>query len=920
MHFSLDDALLDTAAGRFNAPSCSHKEVRSELSCHVADLRPESFQTLSDAYFQAVDEHLAANASRRFELSSLLDGLAVIGDTFRVSELASKTFITRSGYRVDLAPAFHLANRLIGFVNHSLDGTYGNTAAAVRHSLGLVLRARVSLFGGLANLCRAAHATSSRHLVEGLVERHLPENIELFLVMLSQAGPMLTESDDMLARYLRQALEDAGLYFESNEVVNRNFYHFRSYLALLITANLPETASAVAERYWALGREGSTHDEGALRILGDLPAHSARVLEAQQERLRDLSDGNADQLASLRSTIAGLHADNGRFDEAASWLTEATLVDPTSSAVLIALARGWQRIGYLDECRRVVSLARRALDDEWYRTPYASTTLNVQLQIEELSVLVDFYEETRRLAPTILSSGEFWWSNSWSTSDTGEFLSGRPDFSDTDLLVGNAENCINSVGLATFPLGLLVTAGARVGQLTSLALGFESRETRHRLDFATRSNENIERHWRVPHFEWIIDVDDERVECMGINFYQPIFERIARIDRSFHVDMAAPYHSRVMQNLILRCDRVLYFLEALREDASKEGRCLAIMALQPQFAPWSTFRDYAAKHPESFSFIHVTSAYENWLQNRTSGTSSTIAVVNLTRSPEVRTATFGTRRNFDRFWEGDYQRDRRQYDELIDKNLDQDRTRQSQSSEVDDLSASWRQRVDDARDSGRRVYCALGKIPYDLAVPTMGGPTHHDIADWINHTIVTFRDSEDLLLVKPHPHEIRMSISQSPNEGFLDLIDSPLSSNIAVLGHLDASLQELAQEVDVFLAWNGTAILELGAMGAVVVACDQWSARDYHVGVPLPADRAEYEAWLRDPTLIPLPLDFAQRCRGNIAFLGSDWAAIQHPWFQRSSSNLDFNRPTYDQHSISYEKTDPPTSLLRILDEFKASS
>ena len=74
-----------------------------------------------------------------------------------------------------------------------------------------------------------------------------------------------------------------------------------------------------------------------------------------------------------------------------------------------------------------------------------------------------------------------------------------------------------------------------------------------------------------------------------------------------------------------------------------------------------------------------------------------------------------------------------------------------------------------------------------------GGAAHAGMKDWFDHTVAVVRRHPDtLLLVKPHPHELRDEIALYPTEVLQDWMPNPPPENIIFLPHDMFNLHELA--------------------------------------------------------------------------------------------------------------------------------
>ena len=413
--------------------------------------------------------------------------------------------------------------------------------------------------------------------------------------------------------------------------------------------------------------------------------------------------------------------------------------------------------------------------------------------------------------------------------------------------------------------------------------------------------------------DWVVDLEARKLELDGVNYYQGMYERVSRVLKVFHVDWSLPSVQVYYENWLRQIDRILYALSELALVAEDRDLQIRLVSLQSHFTPYFALKQYAAAHPGRFEHITLSSSYENWKNNVDGRPLGTLTVLNNTCHPQPSAPAFGTADEFEQWYRELYLPDRDRFVAMSDR-LTGLRRSGARTPDAALLVDRW---TAQKAETGAMLFCALGKIPFDLAVPYQGGPAHSDLADWINHTIHTVGESGNALLVKPHPHELNYAISGKPMEGFLDLIDVPLRDNVALLPHRGVSLQDLLDIVDVFLVWNGSSIAELGAQGAVVVAADDWAARNYPLGVRLPRDRAEYEQILTGQFPPEMAPDFRDRCVAYNCFLTEAPFAIATPFVERSSTNTNFNRARLRFGSLDQvEHLDAP-SRQRVLEAFR---
>lgn len=383
---------------------------------------------------------------------------------------------------------------------------------------------------------------------------------------------------------------------------------------------------------------------------------------------------------------------------------------------------------------------------------------------------------------------------------------------------------------------------------------------------------------------WEISLSEKSVVCDGVNYYQGIYEKIARTLKVFDVDWDVPAVRGWFDVLLRRIDRTVAALDGVRAVAERDGLQVRIPSLQSHFAPASAVRAYCEAHPENLNHVTVSSSYENWKTNVSGVSLSTIVAKNDTKEYAPSIPAFGTAADFETWRSEHFEPERDRYYELS-RSL----TGMARSGDLTPDSEYWCSHIRERRAEGRKVFCLLGKIPYDLAVPYQGGPAHTDMKDWLNHTIDTVGTSESVLYVKPHPHEVNQQIAARPIQGFLDLIEHPDTDGVFVLPFRGVNLQDLLPIVDVFLCWNGSSIAEIGSLGCSIVAADDWASLNYPIDVSLPKDRNDFEMMLRGDRDVAMGPGFEESSTAYTCYVAEAPFAIRVPFFYRSSTNTKFN-------------------------------
>ena len=417
--------------------------------------------------------------------------------------------------------------------------------------------------------------------------------------------------------------------------------------------------------------------------------------------------------------------------------------------------------------------------------------------------------------------------------------------------------------------------------------------------------------------KWNINWKKKEVIADNINFYQGFYECLSTRSRRYFVDINKPEIYKQFYTGLKNSDVCLTICQKIFNDlVEQRGIPVVFVAGNSHILPYSIFRDFARhKNHKLMSFVSASIAYENYFSNLGSKSSHTMCVTDMTLYPNLRAPFLPRRDMFEKWYEKNKNNDEflLKASKLIQVNRN---SSSSDTQKTELISFLERQKI-----LGKKVICCFGKIPVDLNVPYDGGPAHEDMVDWINHTVSICGGNEDIiLLIKPHPHELRPEIALDLVEGFADLISVEIKPNIYILKHKDINTYELAPYLDLAILWNGSSSLELTAQGVSVMMCSYFGKHDYPVDLIYPADRAHYEQYL-------LNLDFAKpneelrnRAAFLIAYMGTDEISILNDYSLRQVTNDRIGIPRWKKDKIKefLEKGDPNMELIasRIVEKF----
>ncbi len=419
-------------------------------------------------------------------------------------------------------------------------------------------------------------------------------------------------------------------------------------------------------------------------------------------------------------------------------------------------------------------------------------------------------------------------------------------------------------------------------------------------------------------FEWNIDWTKRVVESNGINFYQGFYERLSTAHRKYHVDLNERLMDRDLRVQIRRSDACLNLCEKIFEEVVLENNFpVTFISGNSHVTPFSIFRDFCrSKDHEKLGFVNANIAYENYFSNLSGKYATTMCVTDMTLHKTIRAPFLARRDQFDSW----YSRNKgvELYQDKAELLINVNRN-SSQNNDADPELIAY---LNQERSKGKKIVCAFGKIPVDLNVPFDGGAGHADMSDWINHTVEVVNSLDDIvLLVKPHPHELRPEIALDLVDRFEDLIVIEKGTNTRVLGHREINVHTLAPYLDLAVLWNGSSSLELTVLGVPVMMCSYFGKYDYPVDLHYPESRDDYEKSLSEMKFERPDSELRERAAFLMCYMGTDEISIPNQYSLRAVTNDKVGSPRWNQERVDrfLKSGDPAMNLAarRIIEKIK---
>lgn len=393
------------------------------------------------------------------------------------------------------------------------------------------------------------------------------------------------------------------------------------------------------------------------------------------------------------------------------------------------------------------------------------------------------------------------------------------------------------------------------------------------------------------------DIPGAKLTWRDIDLSHAMWESATIHRRRYSVDFSCPALIRHLEGYVAWTNTYIRILENARISSSAAGIPFVFIAPDVHRLPNAAFRLYCEKYgdPKEFFCVHTTNAYENYFSNFTSEVSTRLSLQNITATPCVRTAFLPEPEEFDNW----YLRNRDRVPEMLRavKHVVRIRRSTGEAHRSPDAEACL-SRISAWHNAGGQVACLFGKVVCDLAVPYDGGPAHASMRDWLNHSIAAVRDSNVLLLVKPHPHEHKNDIGLFLTEHFEDLIEEPLPDNAVILGHNWFDMHELGGHIDLGILYNGTAAVELGLMGIPAVLCSHFGPIDYPIGHTAPRNRNHYERLVQFEESVVVAPDLRERSAAWLTYLNSEDVSAPYRYYARQMTNRVIYPPWWFREDI----------------------
>jgi hypothetical protein len=301
----------------------------------------------------------------------------------------------------------------------------------------------------------------------------------------------------------------------------------------------------------------------------------------------------------------------------------------------------------------------------------------------------------------------------------------------------------------------------------------------------------------------------ELVEINNINFFPVITCTLRAVYKRYNIDWENEIVNRDLLKIIDTCELLLNYFLLLQNYSVKTKKKVRIIGCEANYVPNSVFH-YLCRlmsDDRDIEFIDFGRGYMHYFGHHFRD--SYLTAINTTyENVDSRHAI--TEREFKKFKN---QKISQSHFASLEKGLLRIKSVSTNMKKQQALD-----KILQYRKEGRPVFVLFAHVFFDVAIEDQS-PSFKDMCSWIVATIEYFRNKDWLLVLKPHPAEIRKDHHRKePAERLASFIKGiPRTSNIMLLEPDLLTLKELREYISVGLIWKSTVAMELACYKVPVI-------------------------------------------------------------------------------------------------------
>jgi hypothetical protein len=310
------------------------------------------------------------------------------------------------------------------------------------------------------------------------------------------------------------------------------------------------------------------------------------------------------------------------------------------------------------------------------------------------------------------------------------------------------------------------------------------------------------------YFNWKIDLTNGITKVKDIDFFPIMRTTLRAVLKRYNIDFKNKNVISKSKEMIQSMDLLLQYLMLLKKFSKMKNKKIKIIGWEYSYIPNGFFNISCKELVDNrdVEYIDISRGYKHYFGGHSR--QSYFSAVNLTQS---------VYRNRNSISKNQVLQIIRNVDKKeVVKPINIVFNKAKKSHQISEEQKPIINKCTNFLKDGNNVFVLFSHLFYDNPVYDCTN-AFKDMCDWINYTIKIFKNSKDLLLLKPHPKEVRLDIPEAqPNETLESYINknfSILPSNIILLKPRTFNLYHLFPYITCGLIWKSSASNELSYLG-----------------------------------------------------------------------------------------------------------
>ena len=307
-------------------------------------------------------------------------------------------------------------------------------------------------------------------------------------------------------------------------------------------------------------------------------------------------------------------------------------------------------------------------------------------------------------------------------------------------------------------------------------------------------------------FEWVIEIENEKIEAEGINFFPIIRNTLRSVQKRYNPIFIDKDNKPIYNGLIKSCDLLLKYFFLLKDYSKKNNKKIRFVGWELFYIPNGIFKMLCERFSNNgdVEFVELEKGYMVYFGYNLKD--SYISCSNLTKTKSSAGLSISEE----------------ELSVIDDKNIEfgellkpvQNALKKNIYSKIPDNQEKVIKTIEDYRSKAKKVFVLFSHLFYDTPLDD-ASPAFNGMCEWITETVKYFNHKEDLLLIKPHPHEFRKEFpKKTPNETLASFLsNTELSGNIILLGPHMFTVKDLSAYISCGLVWRSSVAMELAFLG-----------------------------------------------------------------------------------------------------------